>query len=60
VYVQMPDPRSYVEGRRPEHRHYAHILHAVLDPDDALVQQVGEWGIYDQFRWGFVFNGNVR
>jgi len=43
-YVQMPDPWRYVAGARPEHRYDAHVLHPVLDLDDAPGQLIGKRG----------------
>jgi hypothetical protein len=53
--VQMPDPWRYVEGALPEYRYDVHILHPPLDPDDALIQQVGKRGVHDQFGAGSFF-----
>ena len=42
--VQMPDTWRDLEGGRPEHGCDAHVLHAVLGPEDALGQPLGKWG----------------
>ena len=53
VYVQMPDPRRYVEGALPEDRYDVQILHPPLDPDDAagISQQLGKRVVDDQLGW---------
>lgn len=39
--VQMPDAWRYVEGARPEHLCDAHVLHAILRPEDTQGQPLG-------------------
>ena len=56
----MPDPWRYVERARPEHWCDMHVLHPILNPDDALCQCRGKQGVYDQFGWRFVLDGEVR
>jgi hypothetical protein len=61
VYVQMPDSWRNVERAWPEHRYDMHVLHPVLDPDDAVSQSWGKRrGIHNQFGWGLVIDGDVR
>jgi hypothetical protein len=37
------------------------VLHAILEPDDAMVQSCGERrGVHNQFGWGLVLDGDVR
>jgi hypothetical protein len=61
VYVQMPDPWRYVERACPEHWYDMHVLHTMLDPDDAMGQSCGKRrGVHNQFGWGLVFDGDVR
>jgi hypothetical protein len=61
VYVQMPDPRRYVERARPEHWYDVHVLRTILYPDDAqLGQSCGKRRRYNQFGWGLVLDGDVR
>src|SRR6516164_523510 len=56
----MPDPWRYIERARPEHWHDMHVLHPILNPDDALAECRGKRGIYDQFGCRFVLDGEVR
>src|SRR6516162_7897177 len=56
----MPDTWRYVERARPEHWYDMHVLHSILNPDDALGQCRGERGVYDQFGWRFILDGEVR
>jgi hypothetical protein len=59
VYVQMPDPGRYVERARPEHWHDMHVLHTILDPDDAMRPSCGKRrGVHYQFGWGLALDGN--
>jgi hypothetical protein len=37
-----------------------HVLHPILNPDDALGQCCGKWLVHDQFGWRFVLDGEVR
>ena len=59
-YMQMPDPWGYVESARPEHRYDVHILHSVLDLDDAPGQLIGKRRVHDQLGCGLVLDGDVR
>src|SRR5437867_10713894 len=60
MYVQVADPRGDAESALPKHRDDAHVLRPVLDPDDALVQQVGKRGVHDQFGCGLVLDCGIR
>ena len=60
MYVQMPDSWRCVEGALPEHRDDVHVLRPPLDPDDALIQQVGKRGVHDQLGRRLVLDFDVR
>ena len=60
MYVQMPDPWRCVERALPEHRDDVHVLRPPLDPDDALIQQVGKRGVHDQLGCRLVLDFEVR
>ena len=59
-YVQMPDPRRYVEGTRAEHRHDMKVLHPILDLDYAPGQLFGKRRVRDQPGRGLVLDGVLR
>jgi hypothetical protein len=56
----LPDPWRYVESARAEHRYDVHVLHPVLDLDDAMSQLIGKRGVHDQLGCGLVLDGDVR
>jgi hypothetical protein len=60
VYVQMPDPRRYVERACPEYWYDVYVLRTILDPDDAMGQSCGKRrGIHNQFGWGLILDGDI-
>jgi hypothetical protein len=60
VDVQMPDPGRYLKGAHPEHGCDAHILHAVLRPEEALGQPCRNRRINDQLRRRLLLYRDVR